>query len=165
MAHQELYLSWLKDAYALERSLEQVLEHRVKDLKDQPQLQTRVQQHLEETRRHAELVKGCIERHGESVSAIKSGLATISGMLQGTSTGMAKDELIKNCLTDYAAEHFEIASYTSLVAAAEELGDSETAQVCRTILRDEQSMADWLAQQIPVATRQVLQMQAREHGA
>ncbi|WP_029214586.1 ferritin-like domain-containing protein [Kallotenue papyrolyticum] len=165
MAHQELYLSWLKDAYALERSLEQVLEHRVKDLKDQPQMRARVQQHLEETRRHAELVKSCIERHGESVSMIKSGLAKISGMLQGTSTGMAKDEMIKNGLTDYAAEHFEIASYTSLVAAAEELGDTETAQVCRTILRDEESMAEWLAQQIPVATRQVLQMQAREHGA
>lgn len=165
MAHQELYLAWLKDAYGLERSLEQVLEHRVKDLKDQPQMQARVQQHLEETRRHAELVKGCIERHGESISAIKSGIAKVTGVLQGLSTGVAKDEMVKNCLTDYSAEHFEIACYTSLIAAAEELGDTHTAQICRDILREEEAMAQWLAQQIPIATRQALQMQAREHGA
>jgi hypothetical protein len=62
MAHQELYLAWLNDAYALERSLEQVLEHRVKDAQDHPNMQARVRQHLEETRRQAERLQACIER-------------------------------------------------------------------------------------------------------
>jgi ferritin-like metal-binding protein YciE len=165
MAHKDLYLSWLNDAYGMERSLEQVLEHRVKDAKDHPHIQQRDQQHLEETRRHAELIKGCIERNGGNVSSIKGGMSTVMGKVQAVSTGLAKDELIKNALADYAAEHFEIASYTSLIAAAEQLGDTETAQVCREVLREEERMAEWLQGQIPSITHEMLQMQQREHGA
>lgn len=164
MAHQELYLSWLNDAYGLEQSLIPVLENHAKDAKDHPQVQARIQQHLEETRRHADLVKGCIERLGGSTSSIKAGMSKVMGTVQGASTGMAKDEMIKNALADYSAEHFEIASYTSLLAAAEHLGDLETASVCREILRDEEAMAQWLEQQIPLITIQELQVQEREHG-
>ena len=74
-------------------------------------------------------------------------------------TKLAKDDLIKNTLHDYGTEHFEIACYTSLIAAAENLGDQETAQVCQEILRDDQAMADFLFQQIPLATVEMLQME------
>ncbi|HSH82089.1 MAG TPA: DUF892 family protein, partial [Herpetosiphonaceae bacterium] len=127
MAHNELYLAWLNDAYGLEQSLVQTLERHVKDAKDHPQIEARLQQHLEETRRHADLVESCIVRLGSSTSSIKSGMSTIMGVVQGISTGPAKDELIKNALADYSAEHFEIASYTSLISAAQSLGDLETA--------------------------------------
>src|SRR5689334_12914341 len=99
-------------------------------------MQARIQQHLQETRRHADLVKGCIERLGGSTSALKSGMGKVSGFFQGVSTGMAKDEIVKNALADYASEHFEIASYTSLLAAALALGDQQQASVCQEILRD-----------------------------
>jgi len=165
MAHQETVIAWLKDAHALELNLVEVLEHRVNDTKDHPAIQARIQQHLEETRHHAELVKGCIERLGSSTSALKSGMGKISGFFQGISTGMAKDEMVKNALSDYAAEHFEIASYTSLIAAAQAIGDQQIAAVCQQILRDEEAMAHWLQQQIPVITQEFLGMQAREHGA
>lgn len=165
MAHNQLYLAWLNDAYGMEQSLVQVLENHVKDAKDHPQMQARIQQHLDETRRHAELVKSCIERLGGDTSAIKSGMSKIMGTVQGLSTGAAKDELIKNALADYSAEHFEIASYTSLITAAQTMGDQETARVCQQILRDEESMASWLQQQIPTITQEMLRMEAREHGA
>jgi len=165
MAHQETVIAWLNDAHALELNLTQVLEHRVDDTKDHPQMQARIQQHLEQTRRHAELVKGCIERLGGSTSAIKSGMGKIGGFFQGVSTGMAKDEIVKNALADYASEQFEIASYTSLIAAAQALGDQEMATVCQQILRDEQEMASWLQQQIPMITQAFLGLQERAHGA
>jgi ferritin-like metal-binding protein YciE len=72
---------------------------------------------------------------------------------------VAKDELIKNTLHDYGTEHFEIACYTSLSAAAEDLGDQETARVCQEILRDEEAMANFLFQQIPPTTIEMLQME------
>jgi ferritin-like metal-binding protein YciE len=164
MAHQDTVLAWLNDAHALELNLAQVLEHRVTDTKDHPQMQARVRQHLEETRRHAELVKGCIERMGGNTSAVKSAMGKIGGVMQGVSTGMAKDEMVKNALADYASEQFEIASYTSLLAAAKALGDTQTAQVCQQILSDEMEMARFLEQQIPMITQEFLGMQAREHG-
>jgi ferritin-like metal-binding protein YciE len=57
------------------------------------------------------------------------------------------------------AEHYQIGYYTSLIDAAEDLGDQETARVCREILPDDQAMADFLFQQIPLATIEMLQME------
>ncbi len=164
MPHNDLYIAWLNDAYSLEQSLVQTLERHIKDAKDHPQIEARLQQHLEETRRHADLVESCIVRLGSSTSSLKSGMSTIMGAVQGMSTGPAKDELIKNALADYSAEHFEIASYTSLISAAQSLGDLETAQICQRILEDELAQQSWLAQQIPLITQEMLQVQAREHA-
>ena len=58
-------------------------------------------------------------------------MGKIGGFFRGISTGMAKDEVVKNALTDYAAEHFEIAGYTSLIAAAQAIGVQQTAAVCQ----------------------------------
>ena len=159
MAHKELVVAWLNDAHAMELGIAQVLERHAAEAKDHPHMQAGLQRHLEQTRRHAELVKGCVERMGGETSGIKSGMASVMGTVQGMTTKLAKDELIKNTLHDYGTEHFEIACYTSLVAAAENLGDQETARVCREILRDDQAMADFLFQQIPPTTIEMLQME------
>jgi ferritin-like metal-binding protein YciE len=42
-----------------------VLENHAKDAADFPEFRARDERHLEETRRHAELVRGCLERLGE----------------------------------------------------------------------------------------------------
>jgi ferritin-like metal-binding protein YciE len=159
MTHKELVVAWLNDAHAMEQGIAEVLERHAADAKDRPQMQARLQQHLEETRRHADLVKGCLDRMGEKPSGIKTGMASVMGAVQGMSTKLAKDDLIKNTLHDYGTEHFEIACYTSLIAAAENLGDQETVRVCQEILRDDQAMADFLFQQIPPATIEMLQME------
>jgi len=163
MAHKETVLTWLKDAYAMEQGIAQALEKHADDARDYPEIQLRLNQHLETTRRHIELVGSCIERLGDSPSAIKSGLANIIGWFQGVSTSLAQDELVKNALADYAAEHFEIASYTSLVAAAMSVGDEETARVCEQILLDEEGMAQWFRTQIPLITQDFLIQKAAEH--
>jgi ferritin-like metal-binding protein YciE len=151
---QDILLSWLNDAYSMENSLIQVLEHRVKDAKDYPTVQAADERHLEETRRHAEAIKGCIERLGGSTSSIKSVLANLFGQMQAPMTGMATDEIVKNFLTDYAAECFEVASYRSLIAAAADLGDRETLAVCERNLQEDQAMATWLLDNIPMITRE-----------
>jgi ferritin-like metal-binding protein YciE len=159
MAHKELVIAWLNDAHAMELGIAQVLERHVEEAKDHPQMHAGLQRHLEQTRRHAELVKGCVERMGGETSGVKSGMASVMGAVQGMTTKLAKDELIKNTLHDSGTEHFEIACYTSLIAAAENLGDQVTAGVCREILRDDQAMADFLFQQIPPATVEMLEME------
>ena len=161
MAHKELVVAWLNDAHAMEQGIAEVLERHAADAKDHPQMQARLQQHLDETRRHADLVKGCLERMGEQPSGIKTGMASVMGAVQGMSTKMAQDTLIKNTLHDYGTEHFEIACYTSLIAAAQDLGDQEMAMVCQQILREEQAMAEFLFQQIPATTVEMLQ---KEHA-
>lgn len=159
MAGKELIVVWLNNAHSMEQGIAEVLERHAATAKDHPQMHARLQQHLEETRRHAEMVKGCLERLGEEPSGVKSGMASVMGAVQGMTTKMAQDELIKNALHDYGTEHFEIASYTSLIAAAQDLGDQEMVSVCQQILREEQAMADFLFQQIPPTTIEMLQME------
>ena len=157
MDQRALVLTWLNDAHAMENALIQVLEHRVNDAKDYPWVQAKDQEHLDQTRRHAELVKGCIGRLGGSPSTVKSLLGTFFGQLQAPMTGLAQDEVVKNFLVDHAAERFEVASYRSLVAAAMEIGDQETAAICEQILAEDEAMADWLIEHLPVITRQRMQ--------
>jgi ferritin-like metal-binding protein YciE len=154
---RETLMSWLNDAYAMERGLVQVLENHANDVKDHnPQAYTRISRHLEETRMHAERVRECVERMGGSVSSMKTAMGAISGFFQGRSTGAAPDELVKNALSDYAAEHFEIACYQALIQGAQALGETEVARVCEMILRDEQEMAQWLQQQLPMLVQEHL---------
>lgn len=165
MTHKETVISWLNDAHALEHNLIKVLEHRIKDTEDHPEIQNRIQQHLDETHKHVELVEHCIKHLGGNVSAIKTGMANVTGMIQGISTGPAPDEMVKNALADYSSEHLEIASYTSLVAAAQAIGEPEIAKICETILQDEKEMAQFLAQKLPAITQEYLALKAREHHA
>ena len=155
MAHQEMLVAWLNDAYAMENGIAEALEAQVKVAQDHPTVQNGIQQHLEATRRHAETVKGCLEQLGESPSSVKSAMATIGGKL-GAAMGAAKDDLVKAALNDYSAEHMEIASYRALVIAANEAGQPAIAEACQGILADEENMARWLEENTPALVREAL---------
>jgi ferritin-like metal-binding protein YciE len=161
MTAKDMLIAWLNDAHGMENALIRVLEHQIKDAKDYPQVQAKLEEHLEQTRRHAQMVKDCVQQLGGKTSAVKTGLATLFGQMQAISTGAAQDEMIKNALADYAAESFEVASYTSLVHAAKVLGEQQIADVCQRILQEDEAMARWLHQNIPALTQQTLQQVIR----
>lgn len=160
MNPNDLLVAWLNDAYGMENALVQILEHQVKDAQELPEVQSRIQLHLEQTRQHAEMVKSCVERLGGSTSSLKSGLASLFGQMQALSTGAAQDEMVKNALADFAAENFEVASYTALITAAQEIGDMQTVTVCQQILQQDQEMAQWLAQNLPNLVRDTMRTMA-----
>lgn len=156
----DLLISWLNDAHAMETALVEILEHQVKDAEKYPAVQVRLQQHLEQTRRHAEIVKGCVDRLGGSTSSVKSGMANMFGKVQAMSTGPAEDEMVKNALADYGAESFEVASYRALIAAAMEIGEAQVATACQEILREDEAMAQWIEQNLPLLVKQTLREMA-----
>lgn len=156
MNAKEQVMSWLNDAYAMETSITQVLENHVKDAREHPDIQSRLQGHLGETRKQAERVKDCITQLGGSVSTSKSLFSQVMGKMQGMATGLSGDEQVKNMLMDYSTEHFEIASYRSLIQAAEQIGEQQVAEMARLNLREEEAMAEWLAGQISRVTKESL---------
>ena len=164
MSHRDVLLSWLNDAYAMENALVPILQNHAKDAKDYPTVQMRMQEHVQETLRHADLVKGCIERLGESPSTTKSLLGSLLGMGQAPVTGVFGDELVKNVIIDFATEHFEIACYEALIAAAQECGEPECLRVCQQILKEERDMAEWLHQQLPTAAQNYCRQAAASHA-
>lgn len=151
--------NWLNDAYAMEEGLVKVLQNHANDAKDLPAVRTRGEEHIEETKRHARRVEECLRLLGEKPSTMKSAWSKMTGIVQGASSGAFRDEIVKNVLSDFAAEHLEIACYRSLIAAAEELNQPQIAELCRENLRDEEDMARWLEERIPEITRMFLQEQ------
>ena len=154
--------TWLKDAYAMEQGIVEILEKQIGQFDEMPEAQAKVRQHLELTRDHAERVRGCVELLGDDVSRVKSGMANVLGAVQGMSTGMANDKMVKNAMGNYAIEHFEIASYRILATAAREIGHEDIAIICDGIMREEQEMAQWLEQSLPLVTRTHLQQVVRD---
>jgi ferritin-like metal-binding protein YciE len=115
-----------------------------------------MEQHVSETETHAARVRTAVESLGGSISTVKSGLASIAGSLLSVGTAVFSDQIVKNGLTDYAAEQFEVAAYTALAAAADDLGETEVARLCRQNLKEDEAMAGWLRQQLPKLVRNTL---------
>ncbi|MBO0826825.1 MAG: ferritin-like domain-containing protein [Streptosporangiales bacterium] len=149
-------VTWLDDAYSMERALEHLLEQHAKDAEGHAEVHERLTRHLEETRRQAETVKGCVEELGGSVSRPKKAFAKFFGAGQAMTNKPLQDTLVKNAIADYAAEHFEIASYRALIDAAEQLGEAEVADKLRPILRQEEDMARFLEQHLPPVVHEQL---------
>lgn len=162
MAQHDLFVAWLKDAHGMEVALIPVLENHAQDAKNIPHMQERIEQHVQETRRHADMLEQLLKQHDEAPSKVKSAVGGLTGMMQSVSTAPFADELVKNGLMDFAAEQFEIACYTALIVAANELGETEALQVLEEIREDEMDMALWLEEQLPQTVVNMLQLKQSE---
>jgi ferritin-like metal-binding protein YciE len=152
---------WLNDAYAMENALIQLFVDHARDAEtSHPAIHARLTEYLERTRAHVQILSGCIERLGTTPSVIKAGLGSLFGALEAFSMDVLTNEVLMNAIADYAAINYGIATYTALIAAAEEAGDLQTAEACRQILREQREMAEWLEMQIPPAVHEMVQKQA-----
>lgn len=154
---KEELVDWLRDAHALESNVIKMLEKQISHLDDWPEFRQRLQSHLEESQRHATRVEQCLKAMGSDTSVVKEGMAKLTGMMSQMGIGAAVDEPVKICLGNYAIEHFEIACYRSLLAAAQHCGENEVAAVADEILQDEIAMAEYLEGNIEQVTTQHLQ--------
>ena len=151
------YVSWLQDASVMEQTLIKVLEERVASTGDFPEVQRLDQRHLEETRAHAAGLEACLDRLGSGPSTAKSMVSSLMSTVEKPAKALMKDEVVKNCLQDYGAECFEVACYTSLIAAGTALGDEETVAVCRQNMTQDLAMAEAILTGIPTVTLAELQ--------
>ena len=156
-ANHEIVLTWLNDAYNVENALVHVLEQHAKEAKEFPDMEAKLEEHLAQTRRHAELVAGRIEALGSAPSTHKDRWAGVLAPLESLFTSSADEEsLLKNSFTDYASENFEIATYRAIIMAAQDTGDTDTVHVCQQILGDEQAMAHFLDERMPALVDRIV---------
>ena len=90
---------------------------------------------------------------------LKEAALKLMGNMQAMAHATAGDEVLKNLFALYAFEHFEIASYTSLITMAEHCGELDVAQVCRQILQQEDEAAGKLETLLEPVTRKYLQLE------
>lgn len=108
------------------------------------------------TREQRDRLKALIEKLGGDTSTAKTMLGNLIANVQALAGAMAPDAKVKNTLANYAIENFEIACYTSLIAAAESTGQNEVKKVCQEILEQERDMANWLQSNLPRITNEYL---------
>ena len=157
--------AWLRDAHAMENQAIEILEKQASRLEHYPELRAKVRTHLDETHRQAERVERCLHQLGTDTSSLKTAAGKIIGAAQQLSGLFASDEVLKSGIADYAFEHYEIASYKMLIAAAAEAGEHEVRRSLEENLREEEAMAEWLGQHLPEVTRQYLHRQAAGQSA
>jgi ferritin-like metal-binding protein YciE len=148
--------NWLRDAHAMEEQALTMLKGHESRLESYPELRARISQHIRETERQAQMVRGCLERRNTDTSGLKDAGAKLTALGQSLSGIFVSDEVMKGSLASYTFEHMEIASYRMLAEAASFVGDSETQRVCEEIMREEEAMAQWLAEHAGEVTRTYL---------
>ncbi|RUR53479.1 ferritin-like domain-containing protein [Vreelandella populi] len=149
--------NWLRDAHAMEQQAEKMLKSQAERLVDYPELQARIEQHLNETRHQSDRLEQAMAGIDIDTSALKDLGGKLTAFGQAMGGMMAGDEVMKGSIACYAFEHFEIANYKALIQAAESAGQTGVAQVCREILKEEEAMAAWLSDHLESTTTQFLQ--------
>ena len=161
-------IQYLNEAYGKEKQLETVLQAQIKLASAEKTLKKRLQDHHKETKAQSRNIERRIKALGgkadagpdlpgpDAVSGAVGGvtsvankaLAAAKGPVQALRGTSAQDNLLRNVRDAYWNEAEEIAHYNVIEAAANELGDSETAKLAKEHRRQEQRMQSFLEKQI-----------------
>src|SRR2546421_11716246 len=162
-------VKWLSEAHAKEAELEADLTAHIA-LKQKQSYKKRLQQHLKETRDHKRQVTSRIKALGGSAGANIPGVPGAVGVVAGKAVAAEKGQVgtaraaishqaethLRNAQEELREEHVEIAIYTRIEAFANEVGDRETAQLARSIRRDEERMAKFLSAELGRLVKEIV---------
>jgi ferritin-like metal-binding protein YciE len=164
-------VQWLNEAYAKEAELEADLTAHIA-LTQKDSYKKRLRQHLTETRDHKRKVAARIKKlggiatagphvpgvpgtvgevAGKAVAAVKGQVGTARAAI----TNQAETHL-RNAQEELREEHVEIAIYKRIEAFATAVGDRETAQLAKSIRRDEERMAKFLDAELGRLVKEVV---------
>jgi ferritin-like metal-binding protein YciE len=151
MDHSEQQLvKYLADAHSVEeQALTQM--RRAPGIADEERLAAAYREHLDETRGHEELIRARLQAHGAEPSRAKDFAGRAGGWGMLLFARVQPDPAGKLTAHAFSYENMEAATYTLLRAAAEAVGDAETAAVATQIGAEEKRMADRLAGLFDVA--------------
>jgi ferritin-like metal-binding protein YciE len=157
---RDIYIVGLRNQHAVENQAIELLERQVGRLENYPEMRDRMQRHIEESQEQARRLEELLARCDTSHSALKDTVMSLVGNLAALGHSTAPDEVVKNTFANFAFEHYEIASYSSLLTLAELAGDSAAPPALNTSLREERDMAQWIAEHLDVTVRRFVERSA-----
>jgi ferritin-like metal-binding protein YciE len=160
-----IYTTGLRNQHAVENQAIELLERQVGRLENYPAMRDRMQQHIEESREQAKRIDELLDALGTSASSVKDTMMSFVGNMAAMMHAPASDEVVKNSFANYAFEHYEIASYKSLLTLAEATGHSAATQLLTRSLAEEQAMAQWIDDHLKATTLEFLQHSERGEKA
>jgi ferritin-like metal-binding protein YciE len=157
---RDIYIVGLRNQHAVENQAIELLERQIGRLENYPEMRERMQHHLEESREQAHRIEALLSGFGTSHSTMKDAAMSFLGNMMAIGHTTAPDEVVKNTLANYAFEHYEMASYMSLLVLADSLGHSAGLSALRTSLNEEKAMAEWIEQHIRPTTLRFVERSA-----
>lgn len=137
----DLFVHELSDMYSAEKQMTRSLPRMARAAAD-PQLAAAFEQHLEETQGQVERIDKIVELTGIKLKRIKC--VAMEGLIEEAKDTI--DEVEKGPVLDAAligsaqkAEHYEIASYTTLIVLATKLGLSDAQKLLNETLAEEKA--------------------------
>jgi ferritin-like metal-binding protein YciE len=161
---------WLGEAHGKEAELEADLTAHI-SLTEKKAYKKRLQQHLKETRDHKRRVAARIKQLGgptgqSLIAATGSAVGEVAGKTVAAVKGQVgaaraivteqAETHLRNAQEELREEHVEIALYTRIEVFATEVGDRDTAQLARSIRRDEERMAKFLSSELARLVKDVV---------
>ena len=153
----EIYVTGLRNQHAVENQAVELLSRQVERLENYPELEARMRQHIDESRAQAQRIEELLSTLGTSHSSIKDTALSLAGNMAALMHTVAPDEVVKNTFANYAFEHFEIASYKSLLTLSDAVGRGSDQGALKQSLGEELDMAQWIDQHLADTTLRYLQ--------
>ncbi|HEX2940898.1 MAG TPA: ferritin-like domain-containing protein [Rhodopila sp.] len=156
-----IYISGLRNQHAVENQAVELLERQVGRLENYPEMADRMRRHIEESREQARRIEELLSHYDTSHSTMKDTIMSLVGNMAAIGHTAASDEVVKNTFANFAFEHYEIASYTSLLTLADMANHGAARSALETSLREEKDMAMWIADHIESTTRRYAERAAQ----
>ena len=143
---RDLYIEQLEDLYSAEQQLIKALPKMAKAAKSD-ELKSAFEDHLEQTKGHAQRIETIFEQMGEKLTAKKC--KAMEGLVKEGSEVIEEDMVdgLKDAALIAAAqrvEHYEMAGYGCVKAYATRLGDDEAASLLGQTLNEEKKADELL---------------------
>ena len=159
-------MQYLNEAHASELALVRVLQSQIA-MTPRGSYRDALDQHLGETRDHAEQVGIRLEELGHSGDPLTAAMGVVETFIgQAMAIGKApfdmlrgsggEERVLKNAKDAYATEALEIATYTALERLARSVGDDKTARLAQSIRGDEERMLARVLHEIPTLAEAVV---------
>ena len=161
---EDLFVTGLTNLHAVEKQALSIMTPQVARIENYPEMADRLRQHIEETNGQIVRLEEVLAAFDTKGSALKDMALSMSGSMAALAHTVASDEILKNSFANYAFEHFEIAGYRSILTLAEDGGFASAAPLLQQSLREEEDMAHWIGENLPMVTRRYATLYA-EQGA
>lgn len=153
---RDTVVSWLRDAHAMEEAAINNIEKNIERFKEYPEMERLFREDLEASRRASSELEASLQRLGADVSALKDAGMKFAGAMQPLMAGMSSDDVVKHMLAAQAYKHFEVASFRSLAAAADTIGDAQIKTLAERSSDQKKAVAARIEENLPHVTQTYL---------
>ncbi|QDY43778.1 YciE/YciF ferroxidase family protein [Candidatus Pantoea soli] len=162
MTRESVYLDWLRDAHAMEKHAETAFKAVLPRLAAWPVIESRFEHYLNATRQQQAQVREILKRYDASWSVLKEALGRMSAVGQAASDMLRDAAGVRVTVSSYVFCQYKVATYSTLLAAAELADDAAGMQVIQAALQHERDMCEWLQRQLPDAAEDEILHLTRE---